>query len=156
MEEFISKLITSTEAIRKEREESLGSLKAREKEALQKSLLPITKELDRLIHLGVKFLDGTPFRYSVELGGIYHGGVIIPTKFPCYIHIGGGDKTRKLEFRRSWGRNQVGEGYSSLKFAKPEDLLLELADYLAEFIGDLGLADKSVYSQKTQDTIGID
>jgi hypothetical protein len=35
-------------------------------------------------------------------------------------------------------------------------LLEDLAKYIGRFISNLGLADKSIYSQKAQDTIGID
>jgi hypothetical protein len=93
MSDFIKNLIKATES-------ELNSRREKDMNTVFKSLLPIIKELDSLQILGVKFYDGTLFRYSIFTEGSRKGNIEILTPEPCLIYAHETDSTAPFALSR--------------------------------------------------------
>ena len=153
-------LFETVDRFQKDVDQELNSLYQKEEKALSKSLRPVATELDRLVSLGVKLHDGNLFDYHVLQKGPNKGGLEILTETPCFVIAQSREGQAPFSFRRYWGTESPGENDAYELYNKTynsvEELLVGLAEYIGAFVGDLGKADKSIYSKNAQDTIGID
>jgi|ERR1035437_3281304 hypothetical protein len=167
MSKFLETLVEETEQFRIEQEKRLQSLLGvkslsrpfRKGEFVEpKPLIPIIKELEELTRIGARFKDGSIFNFVRMYDGYRDWELLIPTTPPCYVLYDSEatfeDKPFKFSVNVKLDKDpafRYAQGYDNA-----EELLSVLAKHLAGHLSDLGLLDKSRYSQKAQDTLGIE
>jgi hypothetical protein len=160
MSEFMKALVETVDRFQGHLELEADSRHLREREDVCKALFPVIDDLEKLMSLEARFYDGSPFEYTVFPESPTRSAIEILTQYPCYVFYNQSDDHPFWGFCSWWGepfpQEFSGPKYRTKFYDSREELSTELALYLGAYIGNLGLLDKSIYGQESQDIIGIE